>query len=128
MLREIVCSAQEDAEPHRRWFSDHDLDLIVWQENGRVVSFQLCYGKMHEEHALVWRSPDEYSLNRVDEGPNHPGRPKPAPALIPEKDTNIGTVVDQFQSKSSAIEPELVKFIHSRLLQYEDNRKYRLTG
>lgn len=124
MLREIKWINQEEGEPQCRWFSDHGLDLIVWQEDDDIVSFQLCYEEMREEYALIWQSPNEFSHNRVDSGPAHPGRPKPAPALVPNKHLSIAHVVDDFQQKSAMIEPALSEFIHSKLLKYEDARKY----
>lgn len=128
MLQEIPWVSQEEGEPFCRWFSDHDLDLIVWQEDDDIVSFQLCYGKTHEEHALIWQSPDDYSHNRVDSGPPHPGRPKPAPALVPNGQSSIAHVVDDFRLKSADIDPELSEFIQSKLLTYEDARRFSRTG
>lgn len=122
MLQEIKWISQEEGEPQCRWFSDHDLDLIVWQEDDDIVSFQLCYGKTRDEYALIWQSPNEYSHNRVDTGPAHPGRPKPAPALVPDEHSSIAHVVHDFQLKSTTIEPELYEFIHRKLLKYEHAR------
>lgn len=35
---------QDSADYFRRWFFDHDFDLIVWYlPNGSIFGFQLCY-------------------------------------------------------------------------------------
>lgn len=63
-LREISRVRQVPGESCRRWFSSDTLDLVVWLADGNdnasaagtVLGFQLCYDKLHAEHALTWRA------------------------------------------------------------------------
>jgi len=53
MLKEIEGVA-DDPPAKRRWFHDEYFDLFVWQADGEVTLFQLCYGGDASERALVW--------------------------------------------------------------------------
>ena len=53
MLKEILGVA-DDPPAKRRWFHDEYFDLFVWQAEGEVTLFQLCYGGDASERALVW--------------------------------------------------------------------------
>ncbi|HEV3009880.1 MAG TPA: hypothetical protein VGX52_12670 [Burkholderiales bacterium] len=53
MLKEILGVA-DDPPAKRRWFHDEYFDLFVWQAQGEVTLFQLCYGGDASERALVW--------------------------------------------------------------------------
>jgi hypothetical protein len=53
MLKEILGVA-DDPPAKRRWFHDDFFDLFVWQSDGEVTLFQLCYGADATERALVW--------------------------------------------------------------------------
>jgi hypothetical protein len=53
MLKEIHGVA-DDPPAQRRWFHDEYFDLFVWQAEGQVTLFQLCYGVDSSDRALVW--------------------------------------------------------------------------
>lgn len=53
MLKEIPGVA-DDPPAKRRWFHDEYFDLFVWQAEGELTLFQLCYGGNASERALVW--------------------------------------------------------------------------
>ena len=53
MLKEIKGVA-DDPPAQRRWFHDDYFDLFVWQANGELTLFQLCYGPDSSDRALVW--------------------------------------------------------------------------
>jgi len=53
MLKEIIGVA-DDPPAKRRWFHDDYFDLFVWQADGEVTLFELCYGPHSSERALVW--------------------------------------------------------------------------
>src|SRR5688572_33173003 len=53
MLKEIYGVA-DDPPARRRWFHDDYFDLFVWQAEGKLTLFQLCYGMDSKERALVW--------------------------------------------------------------------------
>jgi len=52
-MKEILGLA-DDPPARRRWFHDDYFDLFVWQADGEVTLFQLCYGADAAERALVW--------------------------------------------------------------------------
>ena len=53
MLKEIH-GLTEEAPARRRWFHDDFFDLFVWEAEGELTLFQLCYGVDSTERALVW--------------------------------------------------------------------------
>ena len=53
MLKEIKGVA-DDPPARRRWFHDDYFDLFVWQAEGVLTLFQLCYGPDSSDRALVW--------------------------------------------------------------------------
>jgi hypothetical protein len=53
MLKEIL-GVTDEPPAKRRWFHDEYFDLFVWQAEGEVTLFQLCYGGDASERALVW--------------------------------------------------------------------------
>ena len=52
-MKEIFGVA-DDPPARRRWFHDDYFDLFVWQADGEVTLFQLCYGTDSADRALVW--------------------------------------------------------------------------
>lgn len=57
MLGEIEGVRQVPDEGPRRWFSDGDMDLIVWYGPGgeEISGFQLCYDKKSVQRCLTWQ-------------------------------------------------------------------------
>ncbi|MFW5812247.1 MAG: hypothetical protein ACOCWS_04610, partial [Alkalispirochaetaceae bacterium] len=58
MLSEIKPVRQVPGEGFRRWFTDEEMDLIVWydgEDQEQIEGFQLCYDKEVLERALTWR-------------------------------------------------------------------------
>ena len=53
MLKEIH-GVTDEPHARRRWFHDDYCDLFVWQSDGEVTLFQLCYGIDSSDRALVW--------------------------------------------------------------------------
>ncbi len=52
-MKEIFGLA-DDPPARRRWFHDDYFDLFVWEADGEVTLFQLCYGVDSSPRALVW--------------------------------------------------------------------------
>src|SRR6266568_3059053 len=74
MLKEYATQDSPKSK-NRRWFSDENLDLIVWFDpRGRITGFQLCYDKLVHECALTWTEKDGYHLNIIDTGEEMPDR------------------------------------------------------
>ena len=119
MLREIHCVSQVDGEPPRRWFFDHDIDLIVWLDTAKtVLGFQLCYGKLRDEYALSWLPHSGYTHSRVDNGEARPGRHKASPILQPAGSFDAAAVAREFLHKSHRIERSIAAFVHRKLLEF----------
>ncbi|MBI2788809.1 MAG: hypothetical protein HYX59_09020 [Elusimicrobia bacterium] len=76
MLEEFSDVAQErGADGPRRWFSDEEMDLIVWPDaDGGLAGFELCYGKSRTERAYAWRRGGALSHFVVDDGESTPLR------------------------------------------------------
>jgi hypothetical protein len=116
MLSEIRNPRQVPGEGQRRWFTDEYFDLIVWHDgDGLPTGFQLCYDKNDRERALTWRSGRGYSHERVDDG-EIPGRAKMSPVLVPDGSFARSTIAALFLEDSGAIDPEIRRFVHARLL------------
>jgi hypothetical protein len=52
-MKEIL-GLSDDPPARKRWFHDDYFDLFVWESDGEVMLFQLCYGNDTKERALVW--------------------------------------------------------------------------
>lgn len=75
MLTEYNSPGEMEGDLKKRWFGDSYFDLFVWlDESDSIVSFQLCYDKPRDEHALTWKKPSNYYHQRVDDGENRPDR------------------------------------------------------
>jgi hypothetical protein len=125
MLREIADVKQNPGEPRRRWFSDENFDLIVWEPaGGGVAGFQLCYEKGGDQRAATW-FPDSGLCNcAVDNGEDRPGKPKSAPILLCGADDPGGTppdaglppaVLERFRRASRHLDPALVRVVMKHL-------------
>ena len=58
MLSEIEKVRQVAGEDFRRWFTDENMDLIVWYDDsstGRITGFQLCFDKKSVQRCLTWQ-------------------------------------------------------------------------
>ena len=117
MLVEIKDVRQVPGEGRRRWFTDSELDLIVWYEGDEVSGFQLCYGKPRNEHALTWRRPAKYTHTRVDDGEG-PWGPKMTPVLVQDGSFQWDAIARQFRAASAEIEPDISELVCSRLAEY----------
>jgi hypothetical protein len=84
MLKEIH-GVTDEPPARRRWFHDEDFDLFVWQAEGEVTLFQLCYGHGSGERALVW-----------DKGRGffHDGPPAPKEVVTRFDDLAVGLPAD----------------------------------
>lgn len=74
MLKEIT-AVRQDCRDTKRWFRDESFDLYLWQTvAGEMVSLQLCYNRVKNEHILRWSSREGYLHARVDSPEDKPGR------------------------------------------------------
>ena len=69
MLMELRKVRQVAGEDRRRWFFCHDLDLVVWEdEGGTITGFQLAYDRHRNEHSLSWQQDRGFAHYAVDDG------------------------------------------------------------
>jgi hypothetical protein len=103
----------------KRWFGDSYFDLFVWiDETNTIVSFQLCYGKPLDEHALTWISPSIYYHQSVDDGENRPGKSKSTPVLLPDGMVDLPSILRRFADESKEIDPVVSEFIRQKILAF----------
>ena len=118
MLRELKNTRQVPGENFRRWFSDSDLDLIVWEDEGaNIRGFQLCYLKGFEEHAFTWRKLGGYVHHKVDDGEDPGLSHKNSPILIPDGQYNSCALAQDFLSRSNKMDSIIAEFVHGKLLE-----------
>jgi hypothetical protein len=119
MLTEIKQARQIPGEPPRRWFADPYFDLIVWEgEAGKIVGFQLCYGKGEDEHALTWHRDRGYLHERVDDGEGRPFRHKGTPLLLRDGRFDAAQVAERFRRQSTGIDATVSSLVYTKLLEY----------
>ena len=103
----------------KRWFGNSFFDLFVWlDEASTIVSFQLCYGKPRDEHALTWKYPSIYYHQRVDDGENRPGKSKSTPVLLTDGVFDVRSIDRRFLDESKDIDPSISEFIHKKILDF----------
>jgi hypothetical protein len=123
MLTEIRNPRQVPAEGFRRWFTDEYFDLIVWYDDDRrLIGFQLCYDKEDRERALTWTLAHGFQHDRIDSG-EVPGRSKMTPIIVADGVFNAGPVAERFREASATIEPGIASFVFARLKEYPSGRK-----
>jgi hypothetical protein len=106
VLEEYPKVAQErGAEGPRRWFSDEEMDLIVWLgEDGGIKGFELCYDKSRREHAFEWRLGGTLRHFAVDGGESTPLR-NDTPILVSGVKGDRERVLKAFRARSVNLEP-----------------------
>jgi hypothetical protein len=116
-MREVHPTRQVPGEPHRRWFSSGELDLIVWCDaGGRPVAFQLCYDKGRNERALTWEPSTGLSHSAVDDGEGELGlRYKATPVLSPDGPLEVQRLAARFAAASGDLPGDIVAFVRDRL-------------
>lgn len=110
MLREIRGIRQHSGEPPRRWFTDDFWDLYVWQNDGDVVAFQLCYGKPDSEHSVTWRREVGFAHHKIDDGESRPGSHR-TPILLPDGVFDVRTIADRFRRDSVLIDSKVTQAV-----------------
>jgi hypothetical protein len=118
MLREIHNARQVEGEGFRRWFTDEYFDLIVWyDDNRRLIGFQLCYDKQGKERALTWTTDHGFQHNRIDSG-EVPGHSKMTPVIIADGMFDNRPVAERFSRECGEIDRQIAKFVVESLKSY----------
>jgi hypothetical protein len=117
MLREILYVKQERKKDRRRWFTDEYWDLYVWiRKDGTLSGFQLCYGKTGFQRALTWMEGGEPTHTGVRED-DRPGQRDMAAILVADGTLDVHGVSRKFQEDSREIDPDIRRYVSSRLDQ-----------
>lgn len=121
MLREWEGVRQRSDEGRRRWFTDEDMDLIVWYEDDEIRGFQLCYNKQTDQHALTWFDNGTYSHARIDDGEKGGGLGvKETPILVQDGTFDSAALAGEFREHAGRLDPELATFVYDLLKRYPD--------
>ena len=121
MLYEIKNVKQYQGEPKRRWFFDHEIDLLVWfDDRDEIVGFQLCYDKLRDQRALTWFRGSGYHYNRVDDGERDGGRRgvKAIPVLLMDGSFDHRRIAAVFREKSKDIPNWISTFVYEKIASY----------
>ena len=119
MFTEISNVRQIKGEPKRRWFSDKDLELIVWfGEHDRIVGFQLCYEMDKEPRALTWRENEGFLHTGIDDGEIGWRAQKATPVLIRDGVFDQKTIGKRFASSSQTLPKEIADFVLLKIKDY----------
>lgn len=118
MLREISHVSQTPGEPKKSWYTDDFFDLFVWfDEQDKIVSFQLSYGKPANEKMLTWNKRSGITHARVDDGEQQAGRQKAAPILVRDGPV-ANALTDDFRSACTQIDQRVATFVIEKLEQF----------
>lgn len=119
MLYEIKNVEQREAYLRRRWFFDHQVDLLVWLDpKEEIHGFQLCYDKDDNPHALTWFEDKGYGHNKVDESDDSLGRRRGSPILVADGVFESDRVAKIFKELSNDIEERISKFVYDKIIEY----------
>jgi hypothetical protein len=116
MLKEYTKVSQTRGAPgRRRWFSDDELDLIVWYaDSGAVTGFQLCYDRSGRERAFTWDEKHGMSHALVDGGEQTPLR-NDSPILTPSDVPPDARAAEKFKERASDVEYGIVALVLEKL-------------
>jgi hypothetical protein len=123
MLEEFKKVSQQPETPgYRRWFTDAEMELIVWYSAaGAVRGFQLCYDRNGRERAFTWHVEAGMVHTAVDEGDDSPLR-NDSPILVPDGVPRTDRVLSQFKERAAGLEPELVALVTEKLEEFRRPR------
>ena len=123
MFTEIPNVRQVAGEPNRRWFSDGDLELIVWLGGqNRIIGFQLCYEIHRKPKALTWQENGGFRHAGIDDGEDRPGRHKATPVLIPDGTFDKENIGKRFAQAGQSLPDEIADFVKSKITEYRTGR------
>jgi hypothetical protein len=116
MLKEFR-SVRQEPGLLRRWFTDEQMDLIVWyDEDGQLIGFQLCYDKLRDEHAFTWRPDVGAAHNRIDSGEVVPFVNR-TPILVADGEFPAAQVAADFAARSQGIDDDIRQLVLDKLHQ-----------
>lgn len=115
MLTEFKNVAQKpEDDGRRRWFSDNQLELIVWYcPENMLTGFQFCYDIGAGEHAVTWKN-NYLHHNKIDDG-DIGGAPNMSPILVPDGIMPKDQILKIFKENCLEIEYEIAQFVIDKL-------------
>ena len=118
-MYEIQNVKQDSADLKKRWFFDHEMDLLVWlHKNAEIVGFQLCYDKLKNPHALTWHKDKGYTHNRIDYGEDKIGYLRGSPILLMNGAFERKRIAGVFKRESSKIDDAISTFVYEKILAF----------
>jgi hypothetical protein len=119
MLVEVERVAQvHRSAGYRRWYSDEELDLIVWYaESGAIIGFQLCYDIGGTERAFTWKG-DSLTHCAVDTGDESPLHNR-SPILVSCPAVSIDKVLEEFAARSQTLNPSITALVSSTISSFK---------
>lgn len=123
MLREMHKVQQVAGEAHRRWFQDHEMDLVVWQdEDGGLLGFQLAYDRHRNEHSIEWRAGRGFTHYQVDDG-EAAALSKETPFLYLDGAFERDRVLADFLVAAATLPPAIAGFVAARLREFKGGQR-----
>jgi len=118
MLREHVGVRQHAGESHRRFFWDDYLQLYVWfDEDERIVGFELSYDLTSDYRAFRWKPADGVEHYRVDDGEGRAMK-KAVPVMRVDRSGIDPDILVEFTARSESISPEISLLVKQRLREF----------
>jgi hypothetical protein len=122
-LRELPRVQQVAGEPRRRWFHDHEMDLVLWEgEDGQPVGFQLAYDKHRNEHSIEWRAGRGFTHYQVDDG-EAAALSKETPFLYLDGAFQRDRVLAAFLAAAASLPPGIAGFVAGRLREFDGEQE-----
>lgn len=119
MLRKINPLISKEAESQRLWFTDQQMDLILWlDEDDKILGFQLCYDKRCDERVLAWHADKGYQHSRIDDGETSPLSFKKTPILLSDGVFEADFLAEEFRHLAADINPDLRAFVLKKIKLY----------
>jgi hypothetical protein len=117
MLHEQRNVRQVPGDHFRRWFSDENLEIVVWyDEAGAIFGFQVCYDPRDQPRALTWTRKRGFSHAAIDSGEDKPTSNR-TPTLSPSPDYDAAKLHEAFRASGPGLPEHERAFIEDKLAQ-----------
>ncbi|NOZ11566.1 MAG: hypothetical protein GXP09_11060 [Gammaproteobacteria bacterium] len=115
MLTEIPSTINHSESSRRRWFSNANMDLFLWQGKAdEVLGFQFCYDKNHQERMFSWFTDTGYQHCHIDDGEASPKR-NMSPILLANANPYDQDLVSRFCANAVNIDPRIASCVAQHL-------------
>jgi hypothetical protein len=115
MLREQRNVRQVPGENFRRWFTDENLEIVVWYEQADAIfGFQICYDPRNEPRALTWTLKRGFSHAAIDNGDDKPTSNR-TPVLSPCGNYDAAMLREAFLASGDGLPAKEKAFIENKL-------------